>query len=241
MMAASWLRSQGWNPRGDQFKEALILLLSPLLMVTWYSFASPAYLAERLPAPAWLEHNALATGAVASYVAAFVLLGLIPALVVKFVFRERLADYGVQFGDRLRTLRATAIWVPIFLVSSYFSAGDSSLQAHYPLNPMARVSPGLFAIHAASYFAFYLGWEFHFRGFLQFGLRQGTGAVNAVLIQVLASCLLHLGKPTVETYMSILGGILWGWLAFRTRSLLGGLVQHACLGISLDWFLCHRP
>ena len=240
-MAANWFRSQGWNLRDEQSREAVILLLSTVLMVTWYYFASPTYLATHLPAVAWLGGDARATGAVGSQVAAFVLLGLIPLLVVKFVFRERLADYGVQLGDRMKTFRATAVWVPIFVISSYFSADDASLRAHYPLNPTAGVSLEAFAIHAAGYFLFYLGWEFHFRGFLQFGLRQGTGPVNAVLIQVLASCLLHLGKPTVETYMSILGGILWGWLAFRTKSLLSGLLQHSCLGISLDWFICHRP
>jgi len=34
-------------------------------------------------------------------------------------------------------------------------------------------------------------------------------------------------------------GVLWGVLAFRTRSLLFGLLQHALLGIALDYFLCY--
>ena len=46
-------------------------------------------------------------------------------------------------------------------------------------------------------------------------------------------------KPTFETYASIAGGTLWGYLAFRTRSLLSGLMQHFLLGPALDWFICY--
>lgn len=47
----------------------------------------------------------------------FLLLGVAPALIVKFVFRERLADYGVQLGNRLYTTRHLC-WI-----------GDSSLSS----------------------------------------------------------------------------------------------------------------
>ncbi|MCX7428481.1 MAG: CPBP family glutamic-type intramembrane protease, partial [Planctomycetia bacterium] len=65
------------------------------------------------------------------------------------------------------------------------------------------------------------------------------GDANAVLVQVLASTLLHIGKPGSEAFGAIFGGLLWGVLVYRTRSLLSGLVQHALLGLSLDWFLCY--
>jgi membrane protease YdiL (CAAX protease family) len=66
-----------------------------------------------------------------------------------------------------------------------------------------------------------------------------VGAANAVLIQVMASSLLHLGRPASETFGAIGAGVLWGVLAFRTRSLLSGLLQHALVGIALDWFICY--
>ena len=110
----------------------------------------------------------------------------------------------------------------------------------FPINPQAGASAGSFAVHAATYLLFYLGWEFYFRGFMQFGLRQALGDVNTVLVQVLASALLHIGGPASEVYGAIFGGMLWGMLAFRTRSLLSGLVQHYFLGVSLDWFLIRR-
>jgi membrane protease YdiL (CAAX protease family) len=99
----------------------------------------------------------------------------------------------------------------------------------------------VFGLHAAAYLLFYLGWEFQFRGFMQHGLRETMGDANAVLVQVLASVLLHIGKPATETYAAIAGGLFWGVLAFRTRSLLSGMLQHFLLGLSVDFFLCYHP
>jgi len=55
---------------------------------------------------------------------------------------------------------------------------------------------------------------------------------------MLASALVHIGSPAVETFGSILGGLLWGVLALYTRSLLSGLGQHYLLGLALDAFIC---
>jgi membrane protease YdiL (CAAX protease family) len=234
-----------WDPvvaafRGEQLKPTIVLFLSPFLMVTWKYFGDPKYLAAAIPEACVLFADRSATGAVYSFAASFVLLGLIPALVVWLVFRERLADYGVRFGDRVRTVRSALILCPCFLLAAYLGSGDPAVRAHYPLNPSAGASPAMFAVHAASYLLFYLGWEFHFRGFLQIGLRQRLGDANALLVQVLASGVLHIGRPASETYLSFFAGLLWGILAFRTRSLLSGLLQHSLLGISLDWFLCQN-
>ena len=90
-----------------------------------------------------------------------------------------------------------------------------------------------------TYGLFYMGWEFYFRGFLLFGLRDSLGAVNAVLVQTLASALLHIGSPAAESFGAVLAGLLWGVLALQTRSLLSGLGQHFLLGIALDAFICY--
>lgn len=224
------------DPR--QLEAAVVLVVSPLLMVTWWYYGDPRWLAQALPEAAILWGDRAATSALGSFVAAFLLLGLVPALLVRFGFRRRLADYGVQWGDRVRTPRAIAWLCPAFVAAGYVSSTIPAVQQYYPINPSAGASPGMFAAHALGYLLFYLGWEFHFRGFLQFGLRNRFGEVNAVLVQVLASVLLHVGRPASETYASMLVGLLWGALAFRTRSLIPGLLQHYCLGISLDWFLC---
>jgi len=225
--------------RGDQLKPTVILFFAPFLMVTWKYFGDPKCLAAIVPDACILWNDRAATGAVFSFLIAFVLLGLIPALLVRYLFHERLADYGVCIGDKVRTVRSILVLCPCFILAGYIASTDPAVQAQYPINPSAGRSPAMFAIHAATYLLFYLGWEFHFRGFVQFGLRQRLGDVNALLVQVLASGLLHIGRPASEIYASFFAGLLWGVLAIRTRSLLSGLVQHYILGVSLDWFLCY--
>jgi membrane protease YdiL (CAAX protease family) len=226
--------------RGDQFKPTVILFGAPFLMVTWKYFGDPKYLAQAIPESWLFWSDREASGAIYSFLAGFVLLGLVPALVVRLLFHERLADYGVRIGDRVRTLRSILVLCPCFVVAGYIASIDPTVQAQYPINPSAGKSPAMFAIHAATYLLFYLGWEFHFRGFLQHGIRDRLGDVNALLVQVLASGILHIGRPASETYASFFAGLLWGVLAFRTRSLLSGLLQHYILGVSLDWFLFYN-
>ena len=222
--------------RGRQRKPTVILLCSAVVLVAWKYGGSPEFYLERLRSfGVWFDDPA-ATAGIYSFASCFVLLGLLPAAIVKFVFHERLADYGVQLGDRRRTLRAIVLLGPLFVVGGYLASRDPAFAAVYPINPGAG---RMFGLHAATYVLFYLGWEFYFRGFMQLGLRESLGDANALLVQVLASTLLHIGKPGSETFGAILGGLLWGVLVYRTRSLLAGLVQHALLGLSLDWFLCY--
>jgi membrane protease YdiL (CAAX protease family) len=223
--------------QGRQLKPTVILLVSSVTLITWKCFASRQYL-EPLASRCGFS-DPQAAGAIGSFVGALLLLGLLPALIVKLVFREKLADYGVGLGDRLRTVRSFLICAPIVVLIAYLSAGGASLRSEYPIDPLARVSGWGFTLHALTYLLFYLGWEFQFRGFMQHGLETSMGATSSLLVQVLASVLLHLGKPVSEIYASIVAGVLWGLLAYRTRSLLSGTLQHFLLGISLDWFICH--
>ncbi len=234
-MILDFVRALAESVRGLQRKPTVVLLSSTVLMAAWWCFGSPQFYLDHFTAEG---AGPSAAPAVYCFTSCFVLLGLIPALIVKCVFRESLAGYGLGPGDRARTLRSLLILGPLFLVGGYISSRTPAVAAYYPINDAACDSAGAFAAHAGWYLLFYLGWEFHFRGFVQFGLRDSLGATNAILIQVMASALLHFGRPDVETFASILGGILWGWLAFRTRSILSGLGQHYLLGISLDFFLC---
>lgn len=173
--------------------------------------------------------------------AAFFLMGVFPMLIVKFVFREKLSDYGVGWGERKRTIRSFCMLAPILFAVGWASGlGDAgrAFYAVYPYNPAAGVSWTTLIIHTVSYFClYYFAWEFMFRGFLLRGLAPTTGFSTAVWIQVVISTALHFGHPASETFGCIAGGLLWGFLALRTRSIFAGWGQHALLGIALDWSL----
>lgn len=171
--------------------------------------------------------------------AALVLFGLIPMGIVKFVFRETLADYGLRFGIRKFTIRSFLLMAPFVAVIAFWTGHQPAFFDVYPLNETIRpqngqIGYGLFAVHSVLYLGYYFGWEFLFRGFLQHGLSESCGVPTAILVQTLASTMLHYGHPGSEVFGSIAAGLVWGFLAVRTRSILSGMAQHALLGIVLD-------
>jgi len=177
-----------------------ILRLAPVLL---------AHLAGRQEA--WQDPTAAA--AAYSFLAALFLLGVVPAVLVKLVFRERLVDYGVGLGDRVRTLRSFLLLRPAHGCRRLAGLAKPRHGRRIPDQQKRRQRAGAFASHALVYAALYLGWEFYFRGFMQFGLRESLGDANALLVQVACSVLVHIGKPATEVYAAIGGGILWGILA----------------------------
>ena len=218
-------------------RSTVILLAATVLMLVWAYFGSPAFCAGFFVRPG---DDGRAAGAIVGFGACFLLLGVVPAAIVRLVLGAPLADYGLRVGDAGRTLRITLLLVPVFLAAAFAGSRDPAILAKFPINPRAGESAGMFALHAASYLLFYLGWEFIFRGFLLFGLRPAIGDTSAVLVQTMASALLHLGGPAAETFGAIPAGVLWGAIALHTRSLLPGLVHHVLLGIALDAFIVGR-
>lgn len=99
--------------------------------------------------------------------AAFFIMGVFPVVIVKFCFKENLADYGLGKGLFKRTLKNTCIFLPIMLVLGWISGFDKAFYTVYPFNPLAGISWPALIIHSTMYlFLYYLAWEFMFRGFL---------------------------------------------------------------------------
>ncbi len=219
-------------------KPTIILLLAPILVTTWKYYGTKAfYLAHLTSSFVWMN-NPDWTGAVYSFLTGLLLFGLVPSLTITLVFREKLSAYGVQLGDWKFGLLAVGVMAPVMIALTYPSSHDPQFLAEYPLFKGAGVSAAAFLQHSMLYLLYYIGYELFMRGFIQFGLREQFGDWYAILIQTSISCIFHIGKPDGEIYSSILGGLIWGIVAFRSRSLLYVLLVHWLLGISLDYFIC---
>ena len=68
-----------------------------------------------------------------------------------------------------------------------------------------------------------------------FGLEEKFG-YYAVLIQMIPFVILHNGKPYVETFGAIIGGIALGILVFRTRSFIYCVIVHIGVMFMIDLF-----
>lgn len=224
---------------GDNKKPTLILLLAPFILTTFKYYGTKTFYLSQLAPKMLLFNDAQLTAEYYTFFCSFVLLGVVPLLIIKLLFKEPFSSYGLQFGDWKFGLKAFLVLAPIMVAATYPSSQMPQFLAEYPLFKGACASPLKFFNHASSYVFFYIGWEIFFRGFMQFGLREKLGDWNSILVQTLASCLLHIGKPDGEIYSSILGALVWGIVAFRARSIYFIILLHWLLGVSLDFFICY--
>jgi membrane protease YdiL (CAAX protease family) len=221
---------------GENRKPTLILLWTPLVLTIWRYFAAGSFF------PGGPASDVLAQPGRASelfpFLSTFVLLGLVSLAFVGVVLRESLPSYGLAIGDWRFGLKALAVTGPVMVVLGALASRSPEFLAQYPLSKAVCASTPAFLAHAALYLAYYVGFEIFFRGLVQFGLRERLGDWYAILVQTALSCLVHIGKPSGEIFGAIVGGLAFGIVAFRSRSLLYVIVAHWVLGIALDLFIC---
>lgn len=223
---------------GENKKPTIILLLTPFILTTWKYYGTKAFYLSNLASTFVLFGDPQRTAALYTFFSAFTLFGVLPLLIITFVFKERISSYGLQLGNWRFGLKSFLLLAPIFALASYSSINNPDFLAEYPLFKGAGASPSAFLSHAFAYLFFYIGWETYFRGFMQFGLRQALGDWQSILVQTALSCILHIGKPAGEIYGSIIGALVWGIIAFRAQSILFVILLHWLLGVALDFFIC---
>lgn len=174
------------------------------------------------------------------YLTAFLLMFWIPFFIVKMMFKKKLHDFGFRMGDKRYGFRFVLIAVPFLIWAAYVGSADGAMQAEYPLAKSTMGHPPLFIIVECFYLVYYISWEFLFRGFMLFGLERHYGAVTAILIQMIPSAIVHIGKPASESFGAIFAGLVFGYVAIRTRSILYPLLLHAVVGIATDIFVTLR-
>lgn len=148
-----------------------------------------------------------------------VLFGLVPLLIVVLAFRDRLSRYGVTLGDWRWGLGLMVFGCAVMTPLTLWFATLPDVQAYY--GPSAGPVTDLLMINGLELTAV----EFGFRGFLTFILVRTIGPVG-VLVGALPFVFGHLGKPELELFSTLAGGVIYGWLAWRTRSIVWGAVGH---------------
>jgi membrane protease YdiL (CAAX protease family) len=146
------------------------------------------------------------------------LFGVVP-LAVLLLLRERPFDYGLRLGSWqvgvALTIGLALVATPLILVVSRLP----EFAAYYGrgvIDPARLVMANALDVGPA---------EFLFRGFLMFTLVRRAGPIG-VLLATFPFVFTHLGKPALETYSTLLGGTLFGWMAWRTGSVLYGFLLH---------------
>ena len=148
-----------------------------------------------------------------------VLFFAVPMLIVLAGFRDRASRYGLRLGD-WRTglslaLAGCAVMTPIVLIL----ARQPDFRAYYA--PSYEPLPGLLFTNTIDLFST----EFIYRGFLMIALARVFGPI-ALIVALFPFTLTHLTKPESELLSTFAGGAVYGWVAWRTRSIVWGAAAH---------------
>jgi membrane protease YdiL (CAAX protease family) len=230
-----------WNPARlysrAQLKPTIILLLATILPTIHVYFGSIDFARKTF--------SSISGFGAANYMftSMFIFMGLLPAAVVVFIFRENLKVYGLTIGDWRKALPLTIFLIIVIAgLMLYPSSQNADFRNVYPFDKEAGNSIFTFLrFEILRGVLFYTAWEFFFRGFMLFGLRKYVGDWIAICIQTIPSCLWHIGLPIGEIFASILAGILFGIIAIRTNSILWVFILHYLIGVFLDLFIVITP
>lgn len=171
----------------------------------------------------------------AHWAASFVVLGLTGIVVGRGILKIPFHEMGLGLGNLRLGLKGALVTYLIFATPVVLGgSGMADVGAEYPLSKAAAASGSALAVYSILYGVYYVGWEIHFRGFMLFGLARKLGPWPAIFCAMVPSVLVHAGKPPGETFGAIFAGLVWGWLAFESRSILGPLLAHWALGITND-------
>ncbi len=159
---------------------------------------------------------------------------VLPALVIKLAFRQRLADYGLKVRGAFKDawmygLMLAAVVPAVFAVS--FTGPFQRKYPFYDLEPGESLWP-YFLAWELMYAVQFVALEFFFRGFLVHGTRRQLGYYS-IFAMTVPYCMIHFGKPILETFAAIIAGIVLGIMSLRTRSIWMGAALH----ITVAWLM----
>jgi uncharacterized protein len=164
-----------------------------------------------------------------------ILIGFVtlPAIVMRVLPEGRLRDCNLGFrGFRDHFWIYAGLYgamLPVIWIVSL----SPSFTAFYPMYGQAGRSWADLLMWEGIYAGQFVALEFFFRGFLVGGLGRYLG-IFAVPVAVLPYMMLHFSKLLPEAAASVVAGLVLGYLAWKTKSIWGGVCVHCAVAMTMD-------
>lgn len=161
----------------------------------------------------------------------------LPIVVIKFIFKERLQDYGWKrsqfFGYYKTYLLIFLLMFPLLVAASYSSRFQSTYPFYVPATGEESFVP-YYVTWELCYIVQFFALEFFFRGFMIHGLKSDLGPLS-IFIMVIPYCMMHYSKPLPECVASIFAGVFLGLMSYKTQSVWMGSLLHTAVALSMNW------
>ena len=171
-----------------------------------------------------------------------ILIGFValPGLVMALLPGARVRDCNLGFrGFRDHFWVYVALYGAVLPVIWIVSLSPS-FTAFYPMYGQAGRSWPDLLMWEGMYAGQFIALEFFFRGFLVGGLRRSMGFFS-VPVAVLPYMMLHFSKLLPEAAASVVAGLVLGYLAWKTKSIWGGVCVHCAVAMTMDLLaLAHK-
>lgn len=159
---------------------------------------------------------------------------VIPLILIPLVLKGKPSDYGFRLGDVKFGLKSSALFIVVMLPVLWITSGSESFAKTYPQGgPFVRENMSVLLYYELFVGFYMLAWEFFWRGYMLFGLKERFG-YYAIFIQMVPFFILHRGKPDIETFASIFAGLLLGAQAWRANSFIYCFLVHWAVMIFVD-------
>jgi membrane protease YdiL (CAAX protease family) len=164
----------------------------------------------------------------------------LPALLMAVLPGQRLRDCNLGF----RGFR-DHFWIYVGLYGAvlpviWIVSLSPSFYTFYPMYNQAGRSWFDLLMWEGMYAGQFVALEFFFRGFLVGGLGRHIG-IFAVPVSVMPYMMIHFTKPLPEAAASIVAGFVLGYLAWKTKSIWGGVCVHCAVASTMDLLaLAHK-
>jgi uncharacterized protein len=158
------------------------------------------------------------------WVSSLIYFAVLPILTIGVILRRNPLDFGLRLGNfkvwGFYVIATLIVALPIL----YIASRSSLLAQYYTIRQFDVVK------YCLETTVFLFSWEFLFRGFLLFGLKDKLKE-SSILVQMIPFVLVHFGKPEIETISTILTGIYFGYVAYRGNSYWPAFIIHLFINI----------
>ena len=174
---------------------------------------------------------------------AFILFFVVGIVYTRICLNDSIKNFGLKNGNGklgLKLICLATLIVPILALSTVL---DKEMISTYPLIDFNIYSSWwMIALYFISYFAYYIGWEYLFRGIALKACEEKIGVLGAILLTTMISAIIHtsigsFGKPMIETLSAIPAGLIFGWISHKTNSIYYSLYTHMLVGFLTDIFI----
>ena len=148
-----------------------------------------------------------------------VLFFLVPLAIVGLAFRDAPSRYGLRLGDWRWGIGLAVLGCVVMTPVVVLFSGSAEFRDYYA--PSMDPLPSLLFTNTLDL----VSTEFLYRGFLMLALARVLGPI-ALVVALFPFTFTHLTKPEIELLSTFAGGAVYGWLTWRTGSILWGALAH---------------